>query len=317
MDRLTAMRVFVEVADCRSLTLAAERLNLSRAMVSRYLASLEEWLGTRLLHRTTRRISLSDSGEEALPRCRQMLDLSEEVQAAAGTRTQEPVGKLRITTSLSFAEAQMTAAVLEFQSRHPRVEVELFTVDRAVNLVEERIDLAVRITNVLDNSFVARKLALCRSVLCASPDYVKRHGRPTSPGELKLHNCITHAFGSGAEYRLRHKGQAVTVAVRGSTFSNETAVLRQAVLAGAGIALLPTYYVVDDLQRGALVRLLPDHEPEPLGIHAVYLSRQHQPQALRRLIEFLAERFGGDSPPWDRQQQAGTDLPKRRRQRPR
>ena len=301
MDRLTAMKVFIEVADCGSLTQAADRLSLSRAMVSRYLVSLEEWLGARLLHRTTRRISLSDVGEDALPRCRQMLHLSAEVAAAAGTRTQEPIGKLRLTTSLSFAQAQLTSAVVAFQARYPRVEVELFAIDRAVNLVEERIDVAVRITNALDEGFVARKLAMCRSVLCASPDYVKRHGQPKRANELKLHNCITHAFGSGGQYRMRHKGQAVAVAVSGSLFSNETAVLREAALSGAGIALLPTYYVVEDLQRGALVRLLPGHEPLPLGSHAVYLSRQHQPQALRHLIDFLATRFGGESAPWDRQ----------------
>lgn len=312
MDRLTALRVFVEVADCRSLTQAAERLALSRAMVSRYLASLEQWLGARLLHRTTRRISLTDAGEEALPRCRQMLELSAEVQAVAGTRRSEPVGKLRITTSLSFAETQLTAAVVEFQSDHPRVEIELIAVDRAVSLVDERIDLAVRITNALDDTFVSRRLATCRSVLCASPAYVQRHGRPAQPNDLPSHNCITHAFGSRAEYRLRHQGQATRVAVGGSLFSNETAVLRQAALAGAGIALLPTYYVVDDLHRGALLRLLPDHEPEPLGIHAVYLSRQHQPQALRLLVEFLARRFEGEWPPWDRELQ-GADASRRGR----
>ena len=299
MDRLTAMRVFIEVADRGSLTQAAEQLDLSRAMVSRYLASLEQWLGTRLLHRTTRRVSLSDAGEEALPRCRQLLELSGEVEAAAGTRRSEPIGKLRITTSLSFAQSQLTAAVVDYQAKYPRVEVELSAVDRPVNLVEERTDLAIRITNTLDPNFVARELAVCRSVLCASPAYVRRHGRPSSAADLKAHNCITHAFGSRAEYRLRHKGQAVKVAVGGSLFSNETAVLRQAALSGAGIAMLPTYYVVDDLRQGLLVRLLPDHVPEPLGIHAVYLSRRHQPQALRLLIEFLAQRFGGESPPWD------------------
>ncbi|HSV53473.1 MAG TPA: LysR family transcriptional regulator [Burkholderiaceae bacterium] len=306
MDRLTAIRVFIEVADCHSLTQAAERLDMSRAMASRYIGSLEEWLGARLLHRTTRRISLSDAGEEALPRCRHMLALSEEVQAVAGKRSQEPAGKLRITTSLSFAQAQLTAAVVEFQGRYPRVEIELFAVDRSVNLVEERIDLAVRITNALDDGFVARKLCLCRSVLCASPDYVKRHGSPAHTSDLASRNCITHAFGSGAEYRLRHKGQTAAVAVRGTLFSNETAVLRQAVLAGAGIALLPTYYVVEELQRGALVRLLPEYEPEPLGIHAVYLSRQHQSHALKLLIDMLAQRFGGESAPWDRPHQPGT-----------
>lgn len=301
MDRLTAMRVFVEVADRGSLTQAAEHLDITRAMASRYLAGLEQWLGTRLLHRTTRRISLSQAGEEALPRCRQMLELSGEVESVAGKRRREPVGKLRIATSLSFAQTQLTAALVEFQAKHPRVEIEMWAVDRLVNLVEERTDLAVRITNTLEPEFVARKLALCRSVICASPAYVRRHGRPSSPADLKLHNCITHTFGNRAEYRLRHDGQSVSVAVCGSMLSNETGVLRQAALAGAGIAMLPTYYVVDDLRAGSLVPLLPAYEPEPLGIHAVYLSRQHQPQALRLLIEHLADRFGGDLPPWDRE----------------
>lgn len=299
------MRVFIEVADCGSLTQAAERLELSRAMVSRHLANLEQWLGARLLHRTTRRVSLSDAGEAALPRCRQLLDLSDEVQAMAGARGSEPVGKLRITTSLSFAQAQLTAAVAEFQALHPRVEIELLAVDRAVNLVEERIDLAVRITNALDDNVVARRLAVCRSVLCAAPAYLRRQAPPSTPADLKTHNCITHAFGSRAEYRLRHAGQVVTVGVRGSMFSNETAVLREAALAGAGIALLPTYYVVDELNSGALIRLMPQYEPEPLGIHAVHLSRQHQPQALRLLIEHLAQRLGDDSPPWDQALQEG------------
>jgi DNA-binding transcriptional LysR family regulator len=300
MDRLTAMQVFVEVADRGSLTQAADALGLSRAMVSRYLVSLEQWLGNRLLHRTTRRVSLSEAGEEALPRCRQLLALIGEVEAVAGTRRREPVGKLRITTSLSFAQAQLTSALVDFQALYPKVEIELYAVDRQVNLVEERTDLALRITNTLEPNSVARRLAVCRSALCASPAYVQRHGQPGAPADLKAHNCITHAFGNRAEYRLQQGQHTVVVPVRGSMFSNETGVLRQAVLAGAGIALLPTYYVVDDLRRGALLRLLPEHEPEAMGIHAVYLSSEHQPQALRLLVQYLAERFGGDTPPWDR-----------------
>jgi len=311
MDRLTAMRVFIEVAERGSLTGAGERLELSRAMVSRYIASLEQWLGARLLHRTTRRVSLSDAGQQALSRCQRMVEMADEVVAAAGARRSEPVGKLRITTSLSFAQAQLTAAIIAFQQRWPSVEVELFVVDRAVHLVDERIDLAVRITNALDDSFVARRLATCHSVLCAAPSYLRRSGVPKSAAELKAHNCITHAFGARAEYRLRHHGQPVTVPVGGSLFCNETAVLREAALAGAGIAMLPTYYVGDAIERGALVRLLPDLEPEPLGIHAVYLSRRHQAQALRLLIEFLAERFGGVQPPWDRELRRRTRVARR------
>jgi len=300
MDRLTAVRVFVEVAERGSLTRAAEHLEMSLGMVSRYLASVEEWLGTRLLHRTTRRISLSEAGHEALIRCRQMLDLSREMESVVGSRRREPVGRLRVSSSPSFAEAQLTLALLDFQKHHPRVEIELVLADRPVDLVEERIDLTVRITNALDDQLVARQLAVCRSVLCASPAYIEKHGSPRKPRELESHACITHAYGSRAEYRLRHGDAVVTVPVKGVLSSNETAVLRQAALAGAGIAMLPTYQVVEDLRRGALVRLLPQHEPEAMGIHAVYLSRRHQPHALRLLIEWLGRRFGGDPAPWDR-----------------
>jgi DNA-binding transcriptional LysR family regulator len=299
MDQLSAIRSFVEIADQGSLTRAAESLDLSRAMVSRHLESLERWLGTRLLHRTTRRVSLSAAGEEALPRLRQMLELAADLQALAGVRRSEATGKLRVTTSLSFALSVLTQALVNFQSLHPRVEVDLLTVDRAVDLVSERIDLAVRITNRLDDGVVARQLATCRSVLCAAPGYLAARGSPAKPADLAAHNCITHAFGTRAEYRLGHAARVFTQAVHGTLSSNETAVVKQAAIAGAGIAMLPTYYVGDELQRGALVRVLPAYEPETLGIHAVVLSRQHQPLPLKLLVDFLAERFGGDVAPWD------------------
>ena len=301
MDHLGAIRTFIEIADQGSLTRAAETLDLSRAMVSRHLEGLERWLGARLLHRTTRRVSLSEAGVEALPRLRQMIELAADLQAVSGAHRAEPSGRLRISTSLSFAMSCLTQAIVDFQGRHRRIEVELLTVDRAVDLVGERIDLAVRITNSLDDGIVARRLASCRSVLCASPTYLKRRGHPKRPEDLKSHDCITHAFGSRAEYRLARSGRSTTQAVTGPLSGNETAMLRQAALAGAGIAMLPTYFVGDELRHGTLVRVLPDHEPKPLGIHAIYLSRQHQPIALRLLIEFLADRFGGDVAPWDKQ----------------
>ena len=300
MDQLTAIRSFVEIVDQGSLTRAAENLDLSRAMVSRHLESLERWLGARLLHRTTRRVSLSAAGEEALPRLRQMLELAADLQAVAGVRRSEATGKLRVTTSLSFALPVLTQALVDFQSRHPRIEVDLLTLDRAVDLVSERIDLAVRITNRLDDGVVARRLATCRSALCAAPAYIAARGFPAAPADLAAHSCITHAFGTRAEYRLGDAGRMVTQAVHGILSGNETAVVKQAALAGAGIAMLPTYFVGDELRRGTLVRVLPAHEPETLGIHAVFLSRQHQPLPLKLLIDFLAERFGGDVAPWDR-----------------
>jgi DNA-binding transcriptional LysR family regulator len=229
-----------------------------------------------------------------------MIEMSQELESVVGSRRREASGRLRISSSPSFADAQLTAALLDFQKDHPQVEVELIVADRPVDLVEERIDLTVRITNTLDDQLVARKLATCRSVLCASPGYIDQHGGPVKPEALTDHNCVTHAYGNRAEYRLRGSEGLVTVPVKGILSSNETAVLRQAALAGAGIAMLPTYYVADDLQKGALVALLPGHEPEALGIHAVYLSRRFQPLALRLLVEWLAERFGGEPAPWDR-----------------
>lgn len=300
MDRLTALRVFVEVADQGSLTRAADGLDMSTAMVSRYLATLEDWFGARLLHRTTRKLSLTDAGQAALPACRQMLELSEEAAHLASERSREPTGQLRVTTSSSFADAQLTAALVDFQQQHPQVEIVLSVGDKAADLVGERVDLAVRLTNTLDPAMITRPLARCRSILCASPAYLALHGTPQSLDDLQQHPCIAHAFGIGRQYRFVRGAEVIEVPVSWNFHTNETAVLRRAVLSGAGIGMLPTYYVGDDLRAGRLVQLLPDEEPEVLGIHAIYLSRQHQPLALRLLVDFLATRFGGEVAPWDK-----------------
>jgi DNA-binding transcriptional LysR family regulator len=300
MDRIRAMQVFTEVAERGSLTDAGNALEMSRAMVSRYLESLETWLGARLLHRTTRRVSLTDAGAEALQRCRQMLDLADDVQAAAGARSAAPSGTLRMTTSNSFAQAHLTEAVSDFLKLHPNVQVELIALERAVNLVDERIDLAIRISNQLDDTMVARRLADCRSVVCAAPAYLTEHGTPKTPDQLRAHRCITHAHVGRTDWRLQRAGQTVKIPVRGPLQSNEVAVIRQAALEGLGIVQLPTYFISADLEQGRLVRLFSKYEPEVLGIHAIYLSRRHQPLLLRSMLDFLVERFGGDVAPWDR-----------------
>lgn len=299
MDRLTAVRVFVEVADRGSLTQAAEQMEMSAAMVSRYLAAIETWFGARLLHRTTRKLSLTDAGQAALPSCRQMLEIAEDVQHLAAERSREPAGMLRVTSAGSFADAQLTAALVEFQAQYPQVEIVLSVGDRTADLVGERVDLAVRITNTLDPTMITRPLALCRSTLCTSPAYLAQHGMPTSLDELRQHRCIAHASGIGKQYRFVRGDEVIEVPVRWSFHTNETAVLRRAVLSGAGIGMLPSYYVGEELRTGQLVQLLPEEEPEVLGIHAIYLSRQHQPLALRLLVDFLAARFGGPLPPWE------------------
>ena len=294
------MQVFVEAAERASLTQAASALDMSRAMASRYLEWLERWLGARLLHRTTRRISLTDAGAEALLQCKQVLEITLDVQAMAGARRLEPKGKLRITASTSFAQAHLATDMVDFLARYPQTEIELIALERAVNLVDERIDLAVRIGNRLDDTLVARPLGICRSVICAAPGYLAKHGVPTTPRQLSSHRCVTHSNVGRTEFVLKRGKLSVRVPVRSVLQSNETAVTRQAAVMGAGIALLPTYFVSSDLAQGTLVRLLPDYEPESLGIHAVYLSRAHQPQLLRLMVDFLSERYGGAVARWDR-----------------
>jgi len=292
MDRLTAMQVFVEVADRGSLTQAADALAMSRAMVSRYLESAEQWLGARLLQRTTRRVSLTEAGAAALQRCRQMLELVHETEAAASAQRLAPRGRLRVTASASLAQARLAAAVAGFLAVHPECEVELVVLERAVNLVEERIDLAVRISNQLDAHLVARPLGRFRSVLCAAPAYLAAAPPLDGPQDLRLHRCVTHAYVNRSDYTLQDaSGQWLRLPVRSVLESNDAGVMRSAALAGAGLAILPDYLVEEDLQLGRLRRVLPGYEPESHGIHGVYLSRQYQPLALRLLLDFLAERL--------------------------
>ena len=309
MDRLMAMQVFVAVVDGGSLSAAAGQLDLSRPVVSRYVAELEDWVGARLLHRTTRRLSLTPAGNEILPRCRQMLEFSDDMRHALDTPDETPRGLLRITASTSFAQTQLIQAVVDYGRRYPGVAVDLLALDRTVNLVEERIDLAIRMTNRLEPNLIARPLGVCHSVICATPDYLARHGMPRKVEDLALHNCLTHSYvgrslwqfdpkkkkaraGKGAA-AAKMKTQTQSVAVGGTISANEVTVLLQAVLAGVGIGHMPAYAVAPLVASGRLVQLLPDFEPLQLGMYGVYASRKHMPATLRTMLDFLAQRFAG------------------------
>ena len=305
MDRLMAMQVFVAVVDGGSLSAAAGQLDLSRPVVSRYVAELEDWVGARLLHRTTRRLSLTPAGNEILPRCRQMLEFSDDMRHALDTPDETPRGLLRITASTSFAQTQLIQAVVDYGRRYPGVAVDLLALDRTVNLVEERIDLAIRMTNRLEPNLVARPLGVCRSIICAAPDYLAHHGTPRKVEELALHNCLTHSYvgrslwqfdpkkATGKGGKKRTAPQSQSVAVGGSISANEVTVLLQAVLAGVGIGHMPAYAVAPLVASGRLVQLLPDFEPLQLGMYGVYASRKHMPATLRTMLDFLAQRFAG------------------------
>jgi DNA-binding transcriptional LysR family regulator len=299
MDRMTAITVFVEVADRGSLTAAADALSLSRAMVSRYLAALEDWLGVRVLHRTTRRISLTPAGEAALARCRTLLELGEDLRAALASPDDAPHGRIRITCSTSFGLSHLARAVADYVARYPGTAVDMMLLDRAVNLVEERIDLAIRISSQLDPGLIARKLSVCRSVLCASPGYLARHGAPQRPEDLSAHNCLTHHYVGRHLWHLERDGHRTPVEVDGNLTANDAIALLQAVHADAGIAMLPTYLVAPLVRSGELSAVLPDYRLDVMGIYGVYGSRRQMPLIVRSFLDFLAARFG-ETPEWDR-----------------
>jgi DNA-binding transcriptional LysR family regulator len=295
MDRITAAQVFVSIAERGSMIAAADALDMSRAMVTRYLAEMEQWAGARLLHRSTRRLSLTDAGDVTLARCRAMLALAGTMEVAADD-PDTPQGLLRITSSQSLAQAHLADAVTAYLARYPRIAVDLQMNNRAVNLIEERIDLALRITNALEPNLIARQLGRCDSVVCAAPSYLAARGTPQRPEDLASHNCLTYTyFGKSLWQFTRAGGEAVSVPVGGNLSANEDLVLLKAAEQGAGIALQPLYSAAPLIAEGRLVALLPDCAPQRMGIYGIYTSRQHMSPGLRTMLDFLVDWFGNTS----------------------
>lgn len=293
MDRLTAMQVFVEVATGGSFSAAADRLDMSRAMVTRYVGSLEQWLGARLLQRTTRRVTLTDAGEHCLRRSQQMLALMETVEEETSHQDGALRGQLRITCSTSFACAQMAAAVVDFLRVHPQLKIDLHASEGALNLVEARIDLAIRISAEPDPALIGRVLAPCASALVASPAYLARQGVPQVPADLAAHRCLSHANFGKSVWQLSRGGVQAPVQVSSPFSANEATTLLHAALAGGGVAMLPTYLVNPHLADGSLQPVLPGWALPDLAVYALYTSRRHQAPAVRALLDFLAARFAG------------------------
>lgn len=296
MDRIVAAQVFAAIVDKGSLAGAAEALDMSRAMVTRYLAQMEGWAGARLLHRTTRRLGLTAAGEATLARCQQLLELADQMGAAADTQADEPRGMLRIACSQSLAEASLAPLVAQYLRRYPHTTVDLQISNRTVNLVEERIDLALRITNALDAGLIARPLGRCESVVCAAPAYLEAHGTPQAVHDLAAHNCLTYSYFGRSLWRFDDEQGVDEVPVGGNLSANESVVLLQAALAGAGITLQPVYSAAPSIAAGRLVALLPARRPQALGIYGVYASRERLPATLRTMLDFLAAAWGDTAP---------------------
>lgn len=292
MDRFLELRSFAEVVDAGSFVAAAERLGLSKAAVSRHVAELEARLGVRLLHRTTRKLSLTEDGEVFHARARQLLADMEEAEAEITSRSREAVGLVRVSVPVSFGIRHLADVWGAFRRAHPKVTLEVNLSDRIADLAEEGVDVAVRIARLPGSTLVTRTLASTRVVLCASPQYLRRAGRPRHPADLANHAVIAYSYWSDRdEWEFTGPEGAVQVRTHPCIRTNNGDVCRAAALQHQGLILQPTFIVGEDLRAGRLVEVLPQYRSLTLGIHAVYQSRKHLTPKVRQLIDFLVEWF--------------------------
>src|SRR5712672_3094599 len=296
------MRVFAKVVESGSFTGAAARLGISASMVSQHVKELEERLGARLLNRTTRKVSLTETGRAYYERCTRLLADLEETEQSVSDMHAIPRGELRVNAATTFDIVQLAPAIADFTARFPAISVELMLSVRIADLVDEGFDVAVWVGELPDSSLIARQLAPCRMVVCGAPSYFDKHGTPRTPADLTNHNCLTVAGNVLSYYRAWHltaaDGTALNISPIGNMRTNSGAVLIVAALAGHGLACLPTYLVGDALQSGRLVTVLDDYTAPPLALRALYPHNRHLSGKVRAFVDFLASRFGQE-PPWD------------------
>ncbi len=302
MDRLRAYEVFVAVVKRGSFTRAADALDTSPANVTRYIVELEAHLGTRLLNRTSRRLSLTAGGETLYERCVTILDDLAETEGIVSSSTLEPRGRLRINAPVSFGTLHLASLWPAFMQRYPDVQLDVSLVDRVVDMVDEGFDLGIRVSRAGSMGNAARKLASSRNVLCAAPAYLAAHGMPRVPSDLAGHRCIGYSYAaSGDEWQFfdaDNKQHAVRVNCHMHTNNGGTA--RVAAVAGQGVIWQPTFLIGDDVRHGRLVPLLPGYRLHETDVLAMYPSHRHVSSRVRVMIDFLVEAFGG-VPPWDRE----------------
>lgn len=284
--KLDAMALFVQVAHAGSFTAAASATGLPKSTVSQRVAELETALGVRLLHRTTRRLSLSAAGQVYLTHCETMLDAAHAADAAISRLRDEPAGNLRLTAPEASGILLLPPLLAAFHARYPAVTVECVITDAHLDLVAERIDLALRTGQLGDSTFVSRRVGTVRRVLVASPTYLQRHGTPAQAADLARHQLLLHDV--LPQWPLRSEGKTVQVPATGASLrANNLNTLRGLAVAGAGIGLLPWFMVRDALEAGSLQLVLPEHPPTDNSYYVVYPGRRHRPAALSALLEFI------------------------------
>lgn len=306
MDQLSALRAFITVMETKTFTEAAKRLGLSTSAVSKHVMLLEEHLGARLLHRTTRKLAPTEIGLMYAERVQAVLDGLAAADRLAQQHTIEPRGRLRVNAPMSFGQRCLAPAVTAFMRAHPKIEVELMLNDRMVDLVEEGFDLAVRIASLRDSSLIARRLAPVAMLLIAAPGYLARSGALNTPEDLTGHRMLSYGHERVAqEIVFADATPSFRPSALGVMHSNNGDLLLHAAVEGMGVAMLPSFIAGDALRAGQVVRVLPDRPLRELSVHAVYPATRQLSAKVRRFVDHLAARFGG-TPYWDTGLFAGT-----------
>ena len=290
MDTLDAMRVFVAVVERNGFSAAAQALDMSTAGVTRQVAALEKRLSTRLLHRTTRRVSPTSAGAAYYAQCVRLLAEFDALEASIGAQALEPSGMLRINAPVSWGIARLGPLLAGYRQRFPQVELDLALSDRLVDMVEEGYDVAIRITREPSPALIARRLGQARITLCAAPSYLAARGTPRTPQDLEQHDCLGYSYwASGNQWPLQGPGGETRVTVNSILQANNGDVLREAAIAGMGVILQPDFLLEDALADGRLVRVLPEWDVPAIGIFAVYTSRSHLAPKVRSFIDYLVD----------------------------
>ncbi|WP_417316066.1 LysR family transcriptional regulator [Enterobacter sp.] len=291
MDRVIAAQVYNRICELGSLSAASRSLGISRPMVSRYLEQMEKWAGTRLVNRSTRKLTLTAAGEKVLLKTRSLSQLSQEIEGQSASEL--PSGTLRVACA-HFTAIQIIAPVLPgLLSRYPQLRIELDVNNHPVSLVGERIDVAIRITDNPEPGMIARRLGECHSVLCASPHYLATRGTPERVEDLAQHNCLHYSFFAGQSWRfLTPEGESLSVAVSGNLSASMSSLLMDAAIQHCGIVMLPEQEARSALEQGLLVPVLPSLIPKSLAIYGIYQSREYQPASIRVFLDELAGHLG-------------------------
>ena len=292
MDRLTSMSVFAKVADLGSFAAAAKELRLSPTMIGKHIRFLEERLGSQLINRSTRRQSLTELGRDYLDHCRHLLEEAEAGDALVEEALRAPRGKLRIATSVAFGSYSLTPAVVRFMKKYPEVSVELVLSDRMVDLLEERIDAAIRVGTPIDSTMISRSLSPYTGVVCAAPGYLAEHGTPMHPSDLVHHECLRYiGWADGPRWTFFGPEGEIQVLVKSRLTINSAFGIRYAALAGAGIVLMRDELLAEDIAAGQLKVLLPDYKTQSRVRQILWLKNRKMTPKLRAFIDFIVETY--------------------------